>query len=36
MSKLNAPIALIIMDGWGVGDAQSTTNIRILKRMFCS
>lgn len=26
MSKLNAPIALIIMDGWGVGDAQSTTN----------
>ena len=26
MSKLNAPVALIIMDGWGVGDAQSTTN----------
>ena len=26
MSKLNAPVALIIMDGWVVGDAQSTTN----------
>ena len=26
MSKLNAPVALIIMDGWGVGDSKSTTN----------
>ena len=26
MSKLNAPVALIIMDGWGIGVAGSTTN----------
>lgn len=26
MSKLNAPVALIIMDGWGVGDPSSKTN----------
>lgn len=26
MSKLNAPVALIIMDGWGIGNPQSKTN----------
>lgn len=26
MSKLNAPVALIIMDGWGIGDPSSKTN----------
>ncbi len=26
MSKLNAPVALIIMDGWGIGDPNSKTN----------
>lgn len=26
MSKLNAPVALIIMDGWGDGDTKSDTN----------
>ena len=26
MSKLQAPIALVILDGWGIGDQQDTYN----------
>jgi len=26
MSKLNNPVALIIMDGWGIGDMNDSSN----------